>query len=67
MSLTEPIEGSSRTPWVALAKLGDNEAKPLAIFDEKVVAYVRGLIEDARNLSPADIRKAATTVTASLK
>jgi hypothetical protein len=56
--LTEPAEGSRMGPRVVLAKLGDKAADPLSIYDTNVVKYVRGLIEDIRNLSGADIRKA---------
>jgi hypothetical protein len=56
-SLTEPAEGSHLRPWVVLAKLGES-GKSTSIDDVNFVAYVRGLIEDTRNLSPADIRKA---------
>jgi hypothetical protein len=66
-SLTEPAEGSHLKPWVCFAKLGDNNAKPLLVDDANVVKYVRGLIEDTRNLSPADIRKAGQAVVAVLK
>jgi len=41
--------------WVALAKLGDNEAKPLRIYDSKVVKYVKSLLNDARNLTGAEV------------
>jgi len=48
--------------WVALAKLGDNEAKPILIYDTKVVKYVKSLLNDPRNLTVAEFTKAVKTI-----
>jgi hypothetical protein len=63
--VTTPAEGSRLNPWVCFAKLGDSEAKPLLIDDVNVVAYVTKLLNDARNLTGAEVKQAVkTTVTA---
>ena len=59
--VVEPAEGSRLlSTWVSLAELGKKEIKPFNIFEPDVVKYVKGLIEDARHLSPAKIIKAMT-------
>jgi hypothetical protein len=67
VGLTEPASDMHRTPWITLAKLGEKDAKPLGIFDEKVVSYVLTLLEDSRNLTGAKVVKAAGTLAPALK
>jgi hypothetical protein len=65
--IVEPAEDMHRTPWVALGNLSDPEGKPLTIFAEDVVKYVKILLEDARNLSGAEVKRATKTLTAAVK
>jgi hypothetical protein len=58
--VTEPADGSHLKPWVCLAKLGEDGAKPFLVDDPETVKYVTKLLNDVRNLTGAEVRKAGT-------